>query len=93
MSKKKIIFVCATGIATSTAAAERVMEVCKENGINVDYEQSNVASLPSLDGTADLIVSTTSVSYDLETPVIHALPLITGVGEDEVLKEIIEILK
>ena len=29
-----ILFVCATGIATSTAVTEKVMEYCKEHGLN-----------------------------------------------------------
>lgn len=28
-----ILFVCATGIATSTAVTEKVMEYCKEQGL------------------------------------------------------------
>lgn len=40
-----ILFVCATGIATSTAVTEKVMEYCKEHGLNVNYSQTNVASL------------------------------------------------
>ncbi|MCG1012882.1 PTS sugar transporter subunit IIB [Tepidanaerobacter sp. GT38] len=90
--KKKVIFVCATGIATSTAATERVVEYCKERGIDIDFQQSNVASLPSLDGTADLIVSTTNVPFQMKTPVVNALPIITGIGEEEVLEQILKIL-
>ena len=53
-----ILFVCATGIATSTAVTEKVMEYCKEHGLNVNYSQTNVASLPgNTDGVA-LVVST-----------------------------------
>ncbi|EOO7811819.1 PTS sugar transporter subunit IIB, partial [Escherichia coli] len=48
-----ILFVCATGIATSTAVTEKVMEYCKEQGLNVNYSQTNVASLPgNTDGVA-----------------------------------------
>lgn len=43
---KMILFVCATGVATSTAVAEKVMEYCKDNGLDVNYSQTNVASLP-----------------------------------------------
>ena len=60
-----ILFVCATGIATSTAVTEKVMEYCKEHGLNVNYSQTNVASLPgNTDGVA-LVVSTTKVPYEL----------------------------
>lgn len=91
--KKNVLFVCATGIATSTAAAERVVEYCKEHDIQVEYKQCNVASLPEYDETSDLIVSTTNVPYKMKTRVVNALPIITGIGEDELLEEIVEILR
>lgn len=91
--RKKVIFVCATGIATSTAVAEKVLEACESEGIKIDYKQSNVASLPSLDGSADLIIATTKVPYDLKTPVVNALPILSGLGEEETIGEIIEILR
>ena len=90
---KKIVFVCATGIATSTLAAEKVIDYCKEKGIKIDWTQCNVASLPTHDGTADLIVSTTNVPYKMKTPVINALPIITGIGEEELLEKIVNKLK
>lgn len=88
-----ILFVCATGIATSTAVTEKVMEYCKENGLKVDYSQANVASLPNNTSGATLIVSTTKVPYELDIPVVNGLPIITGVGEDKVLEQIVAILK
>ncbi len=56
---KMILFVCATGVATSTAVAEKVMEYCKDNGLDVNYSQTNVASLPNNTDGAALVVSTT----------------------------------
>lgn len=71
-----ILFVCATGIATSTAVTEKVMEYCKEHGLNVNYSQTNVASLPgNTDGVA-LVVSTTKVPYELDVPVLTACQLL-----------------
>ncbi|BDR57599.1 PTS sugar transporter subunit IIB [Xylocopilactobacillus apicola] len=88
-TKKTILFVCATGIATSTVVAEKTLDYLKDQGIDVNYTQTNVASLPEYDlKNADLIVSTTNVPYELEIPVIRALPLITGVGADKVLEDI-----
>jgi PTS system galactitol-specific IIB component len=91
--RKKVIFACATGVATSTYISQRVTQFCEEQGVPIDYEQSNVASLPSLDNTADLIVATTTVPYDLQTPVIYGMGIITGIGEDEVLREIMKMIK
>ncbi|MFX3619158.1 MAG: PTS sugar transporter subunit IIB [Sporolactobacillus sp.] len=89
IGKKTILFVCATGVATSTVVAEKTLEYLHENGIDVNYTQTNVASLPEYDlKDADLIVATTNVPYDLEIPVIRALPIITGIGADAVFKDI-----
>ncbi|MBP1046247.1 PTS sugar transporter subunit IIB [Enterococcus sp. BWM-S5] len=88
---KNLLFVCATGIATSTAVTEKVMEFLKEKGVtNVNYSQTNVASVQSTADDADLIVSTTKIPYELNTPVINGLALITGVREEKVLDAIYE---
>ena len=74
--KKTILFVCATGIATSTVVAEKTMEFLHDHGLDANYTQTNVASLPEYDQKdADLIVATTNVPYETEIPVIRALPL------------------
>lgn len=88
---KNLLFVCATGIATSTAVTEKVMEFLKEKGVkDVNYSQTNVASVQSTADDADLIVSTTKIPYELNTPVINGLALITGVREEKVLDAIYE---
>lgn len=86
---KNILFVCATGIATSTAVAEKVMEYLKEKGVtDVHYSQTNVASVKSNSENADLIVSTTNIPYELDVPVINGLALITGIREEKVLEDV-----
>ena len=86
---KNLLFVCATGIATSTAVAEKVMGFLKERGLtDVSYSQTNVASVQSKSEKADLIVSTLKIPYELDVPVINGLALITGINEDKVLNSI-----
>ena len=86
---KNLLFVCATGIATSTAVAEKVMGFFKERGLtDVNYSQTNVASVQSNSDNADLIVSTLKIPYELDVPVINGLALITGINEDKVLNSI-----
>lgn len=91
---KNLLFVCATGIATSTAVTEKVMEFLNEKGMTgVNYSQTNVASVQANSEDADLIVSTTKIPYELDTPVINGLALITGINEDKVLNSIYDQLK
>ncbi len=65
------------------------MDFLHQNGIEVNYTQTNVASLPEYNSnSADLIVATTNVPYDIDIPVIRALPIITGIGAEKVLEDI-----
>ncbi len=94
MAKTKVVLVaCGTAIATSTVVAKAIEEACKEAGINVRTRQAKAAEVPTLAKDADLIVTTTPLSKDLGVPVIQGLPFLTGIGRDQVLKEIIEALK
>jgi PTS system galactitol-specific IIB component len=91
--KKRIVFACSSGIATSTVVAEKVVDYCKNHGIDVEYQQAIIGELPALDNSADLIVVTSQVETKLNTPIINALPIITGIGEQELLDNIIKLLK
>ena len=91
--KKILIFACTSGIATSTVATEKVLQYCKKIGIDVEPMQSNVGTIPSQDGMADLIVVTSGVKYNLKTPIVNGLPLITGIGEEALLQKIADILR
>jgi galactitol PTS system EIIB component len=90
---KKIIFACTSGIATSAVATEKVVSHCKEHGIHVEPIQSNIGTIGSQDGMADLIIVTSAVKTTLQTPVLNGLPLLTGFGEEDLLEKIVSILK
>lgn len=92
MAKKRILFVCATGIATSTVVEEKVCDYLREQGIDFEADQRNVGSVPSIGNDFDLIVVSTQVPYDIDTPVISGLPFLTGIGADETLKKIKDVL-
>ncbi|QCR38112.1 PTS sugar transporter subunit IIB [Nissabacter sp. SGAir0207] len=90
---KKIIFACTSGIATSAVATEKVVNYCKEQGINVEAIQSNIGTIASQDGMADIIIVTSAVKMNLQTPVMNGLPLLTGFGEEALLEKIVATLK
>ncbi len=93
-TKPKVVLVaCGTAIATSTVVAKAIEEACRAAGINVVTRQCKAAEVPVLAKDADLIVTTTPVSKDLGVPVVQGLAFLTGIGKDEVLKQIVEILK
>lgn len=85
---KKVLIICGTGVATSTVVAAKVREHLAAQGIDAEVAQGKVMDLMGPAPSADLIVATTEVPAHIEIPVVRALPLLTGVGEDAVLAEI-----
>ena len=90
---KTIIVACGGGIATSATCATKINMALEERGL------SNLAKAKSLDNfikTADVYVSITPMrgvvqSYDI--PVISGIPLLTGMGKDACIDEIVKALK
>jgi PTS system galactitol-specific IIB component len=90
---KRVLVACGSGIATSTHVAERIKELCRSNGIDVEVVQSRVQEIPTYADSVDLIVATTQVAVGQRVPVLNGIPFLTGVGEEEVEAEIVKVLK
>ncbi len=82
MIQKRILVICATGVATSTVVVQKLKEFCKTHGLDVAISQGKVADVLRGDIQADFIVATTSVPASVTIPVIPGLPFLTGVGLD-----------
>ena len=92
---KSILISCGTGVVTSTLATNRLCSLLDERGFAGTYKttQYKIAELQSKDASGfDVIVHTTQVPSFLKTPCVNALPLITGIGMDKVVDEVIAIL-
>jgi len=87
---KKVWIVCATGIATSTMVRLRVEQYLADQGIPAEVTQYRVSELSADRVDADAIVTTTGMppEFAAVAPVINAVPLLTGIGEDAVLAEL-----
>ena len=91
---KTVIVSCGTAIATSTVAAKAIEDACKAAGIDVVTKQCKAAEIPVyLEQGADLIVTTSQMRFDPGIPVVKGLAFLTGIGTEDVVKEIIDILK
>lgn len=91
---KKVIVACGGAVATSTVAANRIKDLCKENGIDLELVQCRVNEIEShLSGT-DLICTTMRVkkSYG-DIPVMTVMGFISGINEEKLEADILEILK
>ncbi len=87
---KKLLIMCGTGIATSTVVTGKVKEWLKKNGLEdqVQLYQSKVADEMNKIDNYDIIVSTTVVPDNIKDKVIMGIPLLTGVGAEEMFAQI-----
>ena len=91
--KKKVIVACGGAVATSTIAANAVLELGKKNGIDVEICQCRISEIPSNLDNAVLIVPTSRVKRDYSIPLITGMPFISGVGLEKTEKVILEVLQ
>ncbi len=89
--KKKVIVACGGAVATSTIAANKVVELCKENGIDVEICQVRLSEIGS-NLPADLIVTTSKCKRDYGVPLLTGMPFISGVGVDKTKANILKVL-
>lgn len=87
---KKVLIICGTGVATSTVVATKVRDHLATSGVEATIAQGKVMDLVNGGTDADLVVATTDVPAGVTAPVVRALPLLTGIGQEEVLAEIVE---
>lgn len=81
---KKLLVVCGAGHATSTIAVAKVSEWLNSNGYSdVKIFQSKLADELNKIDDYDAIISTTIVPDSIKDKVINGLPLLTGVGIDQ----------
>ncbi len=94
MNKPKVVLVaCGTAIATSTVVAKGIEEAMRERGLSVTTRQCKATEIRSRLSGVDLVVSTTPVPHDLGVPVIQTLAFLTGIGKEDVLNQIEQLLK
>lgn len=89
---KRVLVACGGAVATSTLAADRVRQLCKENGIAVDVQQCRISELGGRAEQADLIVTTAKVSRDYGVPVIHGIAFVSGINVEQTEANILEVL-
>jgi PTS system galactitol-specific IIB component len=94
MKKKKYVVVaCGSGIATSNMVAGQIQDLCQRHGIAVDIHTCTIVELPFAASGADLIVTTSKYQRDVGTPVVNGVPLLTGMGKEKALQEILVVLQ
>lgn len=88
-----ILVACGNGVATSTMVALKIKEAISDEKLSAQITQCKLMEIPSKANDFDLIVTTGRYTQEVSTPIIGGMPLLTGVGEEEKLKEIIDFVK
>ncbi|MPW26995.1 PTS galactitol transporter subunit IIB [Alkalibaculum sp. M08DMB] len=91
---KKILICCGTGICTSTMANKKLTASLEKKGklSNVSIDQCKVSEVKTKALNYDLIISTSKIEHEFDTPMIHGLPYVSGVGIDKCTDEVIKVL-
>lgn len=91
----RILLLCGTGIATSTAVRMRISEALKAQGLaaSAELRQGKIADILRGGVDADLIVSTAQVPKNITVPVINGVPLLAGPAGKPVLDQIVDAVR
>lgn len=90
---KKVLVACGNGIATSTVVASKIEEYLGENNFDAKIDKTKLLEVRSSGNDYDLVVTTGNFDGELNVPIINGMSLLTGIGEEQVLEEILETLK
>lgn len=92
-SKIQIVVACGSGIATSTIAADGVIEVLKEQGIqNYNIVKTSMTELPGHIDNADVILTTNNYKTD-EKPCLSVMGFVTGINVDGLKSKLAELFQ
>ncbi len=83
-----ILVACGTGIATSTHVSMKITEELEKRGKQIHVIQCRVQEVPRYADSADIIIATAHVPFEVPIPVFNGVPFLTGIGLKEVIDEI-----
>jgi galactitol PTS system EIIB component len=90
---KRVVVACGSGVATSTMVAELLKNALVKRGVQVEIKICDFKSLRAQAVGADLLVSIAPYEKtDYGLPVVNGIPLLTGVGADNTVDEVVKIL-
>lgn len=90
---KRILVACGNGIATSTVVASKIRDYMSDKSLQVETTQTKLMEVPGKVQDYDVLVTTGQ--FDGQTkgvPYVKGMPLLTGIGADQTLQEIYDVL-
>ncbi len=93
MYKVRIIVICGSGVATSMHAAFKLREYFEKAKVPVVIDGGGNNELAGRIVSYDIVVSNNQVTVKTDKPVFSAIPLLTGIGEKELMAKILQTAK
>lgn len=91
---KKIVLACGSGVATSTAVAQKVSKLLDDNGYAGQYRivQCAIAEAATQCSDAALLIATTVAPAGITCEFISGLPFLTGMGLSDAQQKILDLM-
>jgi PTS system galactitol-specific IIB component len=93
MYKVRIIVICGSGVATSMHAAFKLREYFEKEKVPVVIDGGGNNELAGRIVSYDIVVSNSQVTVKTDKPVFSAIPLLTGIGEKELMAQVLKAAK
>ena len=95
MKSCTVVTVCGPGVVTSSMIALKIKDQLKEKGWDATmYEASPVSLVSVITGKdIDVIVCASPVTEDVGIPKVKGMGMVTGMGEEKVINEIVAVLE
>ncbi len=91
-----LVVACGGGIFTTTIVTDEIKAILKKAGIQCKVTPAKLTELASI-SDADLIVVTgkygTNTRNPANAPILVGMSIMTGIGKDEFIKELIDKVK
>lgn len=90
MEPVRVLIVCATSLATSTMAEAKLKDEFNRRGIQVKIEKGRISDMDPLirQTHPDIVVATAVVKRDVGVPLFDGVPLLSGIGKEQLFEEI-----
>ncbi len=94
-NKVKVVVVCATGMATSTMAATKLVHELANHGIEANVTKGQISNLDALVNMdkPDFVVATAVTKREMGIPIFDGVPLLSNRGLDEFYKKILAFIE
>lgn len=93
--KVKFLSVCGSGVVTSHMVANKIEEMLEEAGYDSSAEECNPSEMDAylMRDSYDFIAYSSPIGDPHGIPAFSAMGLITGMGEEEFLEDVLACLK